>query len=40
MVMAEVYGEQEANELMQQFASSIRSRNSYTLRVRRDLSLP
>ena len=40
MVMAEVYGEQEANELMQQFSSSIRSRNSYTLRVRRDLSLP
>ena len=40
MVMAEVYGEQDANELMQQFASSIRSRNSYTLRVRRDLSLP
>ena len=40
MLMAEVYGEQEANELMQQFASSIRSRNSYTLRVRRDLSLP
>jgi len=40
VVMAEVYGEQEANELMQQFASSIRSRNSYTLRVRRDLSLP
>ena len=40
MVMAEVYGEQEANELMQQFASSIRSRNSYTLKVRRDLSLP
>ena len=40
MVMAEVYGEQEANELMQQFSSSIRSRNSYTLKVRRDLSLP
>jgi hypothetical protein len=40
MLMTEVYGEQEANELMQQFASSIRSRNSYTLKLRRDLSLP
>nr|ADI23222.1 hypothetical protein [uncultured Gemmatimonadales bacterium HF0770_11C06] len=40
MVLAEVYGEQEASELLQQFARSIRSQNSYTLRVRRDLSLP
>ena len=40
MLLAEVYGEQEANELMQQFASSIRSQNSFTLRVRPDLSLP
>ena len=40
MVLAEVYGEQEARELLQQFTRSIRSQNSYTHRVRRDLSLP
>ena len=40
MVMAEVYGEQEASDLMQQFATSIRSQTSYTLRVRPDLLLP
>jgi len=40
MVLAEVYGEQEARELLQQFTRSIRSQNSYALRVRRDLSLP
>ena len=40
MVLAEVYGEQEASELLQQFGRAIRSQNSYTLRVRRDLSLP
>ena len=40
MLLAEVYGEQEASDLMQQFATSIRSQTSYTLRVRPDLSLP
>ena len=40
MVLAEVYGEHEANELLQQFERSIRSQNSYTHRVRRDLSSP
>ena len=39
-MLAEVYGEQEASDLMQQLASSIRSQTSYTLRVRPDLSLP
>jgi hypothetical protein len=40
VLLAEVYGEQEASDLMQQFATSIRSQTSYTLRVRPDLSLP
>ena len=40
VLLAEVYGEQEASDLMQQLASSIRSQTSYTLRVRPDLSLP
>ena len=39
-MLAEVYGEQEASDLMQQLASSIRSQTSYILRVRPDLSLP
>lgn len=38
--MVEVYGEPEARELMEQLARSIRSQSSYTIRVRRDLSLP
>ena len=40
VLLAEVYGEQEASDLMQQFATSIRSQTSYTLRVRPDLLLP
>ncbi len=40
MVMAEVYGQEEANELMDSLARSIRSQSNYTLKVRRDLSLP
>ncbi len=40
VLLAEVYGEQEASDLMQQFATSIRSQTSYILRVRPDLSLP
>ena len=39
-LMAEVYGEQEARVLIEQLARSVRSQNSYTLKVRRDLSLP
>ena len=39
-ILAEVYGEQEASDLMQELQSSIRSQTSYTLRVRPDLSLP
>jgi hypothetical protein len=40
VLLAEVYGEQEASDLMQQLATSIRSQTSYILRVRPDLSLP
>ena len=39
-VLVEAYGEEEARAQQQQFATSIRSQTSYTLRIRPDLSLP
>ena len=37
-MLTEVYGQDEAREVMQQFGRSVRSQQSYVLRVRSDLS--